>query len=293
MPRSMTGFGRCLVEDDGFVQQWEIKSVNSRRLDLKWRMPAFTRSLESRLERVVRRYARRGSVDVSLTLQYAGAARLGPTLDAPRASAMLDALRRLADLREERFVPDYGALLGLSALWTDEGEEADEDLALRLEEGLALALEDWDEARGAEGRALAADMASRILRMEEWTGIIEKRAPDVKEERIRVVRDRLTEILAQQESELDEGCFLQEVVILADKVDVSEELIRLRTHLIRLRELLEAGGDAGRRLDFTLQECFREINTCGNKMPDMQLSRLVVDFKNELEKCREQVQNLE
>lgn len=293
MLRSMTGFGRCLVEDQNIVQQWEIKSVNSRHLDLKWRLPVFVRSLESRLEKVVRRHAHRGRVDVSLTLQYTAAARPGPSLDMAQASAMLDALERLAIRRGESFTPDHNALLGLPGLWAEAGDEVEEFLAQRLEEGLALALEDWNEAREAEGRSLAADMTSRILRMEEWTGIIEKRAPDVKEERIQTVRERLIEILAQQNGELEEGRFLQEVVILADKLDVSEELIRLRTHLNRLRELLEAGRDAGRRLDFTLQECFREINTCGNKTPDMQLSRLVVDFKSELEKCREQVQNLE
>ena len=86
---------------------------------------------------------------------------------------------------------------------------------------------------------------------------------------------------------------MQEITILADKLDVSEEITRLKAHLERLRELLKSGQDAGRRLDFTMQECFREINTCGNKIQDAQLSRLVVDFKNELEKCREQVQNIE
>lgn len=293
MLRSMTGFGRCLVEDANFIQQWEVKSVNSRHLDLKWRLPVFVRSLETRLEKVVRQYAHRGRVDVSLTLQYTSTAGPGPVFDVAQASAMLDALHTLAENRRESFTPDYNALLSIPSLWGDAGEEVEENLALRLEEGLALALEDWNEARSTEGRALAGDMNSRILRMEEWTDIIEERAPAIKEERTNTVCERLTDILAQQGAELDEGRFLQEIVILADKVDVSEELTRLRTHLDRLRELLDAGKDAGRRLDFTLQECFREINTCGNKIPDMQLSRLVVDFKNELEKCREQVQNLE
>ena len=93
--------------------------------------------------------------------------------------------------------------------------------------------------------------------------------------------------------ELDEARFLQEIVLLADKLDVSEELTRLAAHLDRLRELLALGRDAGRKLDFTMQECFREISTCGNKIQDVQVSRLVVDVKNELEKCREQIQNLE
>ncbi len=293
MLRSMTGFGRCLVEDAQFIQQWEIKSVNSRHLDLKWRLPVFVRSMEPRLEKVVRRFARRGRVDVSLVLQYAAGAAPSPNFDAAQAAAMLQSLQTLAATRGEQFTPDYNALLALPALWGDAGEEIDEELSARLEEGLALALEDWNEARTREGRALATDMHSRILRMEEWTGIIEERAPSIKEERAAAVRERLNEILIRNEGELDENRFLQEVVLLADKLDVTEELTRLRTHLERLRELLGAGGDAGRRLDFTLQECFREINTCGNKMPDVQLSRLVVDFKNELEKCREQVQNLE
>ena len=293
MLRSMTGFGRCLVEDAQFIQQWEIKSVNSRHLDLKWRLPVFVRSLEPRLEKVVRAHAHRGRVDISLMLQYTAAMRPGPAFDAVQAASMLDALRDLAESRDEIFTPDYNTLLSVSSLWGDAGEEVESQLAERLEEGLALALEDWNEARAAEGHALAVDMHSRILRMEEWTDIVSERAPAIKEERIQTVRDRLSEILAQQNGELDEGRFLQEVVILTDKVDVSEELTRLRTHLNRLRELLDAGKDAGRRLDFTLQECFREINTCGNKIPDVQLSRLVVDFKNELEKCREQVQNME
>ena len=122
---------------------------------------------------------------------------------------------------------------------------------------------------------------------------IEECAPAIKLERFAVVRDRLSELLKNAGSELEETRFLQEVVILADKLDVSEELIRLRTHLDRLRDLLRTDAEAGRRLDFTLQECFREIVTCGNKIQDIQVSHIIVECKNELEKCREQVQNLE
>ena len=293
MLRSMTGFGRCLVENARTVQQWEVKSVNSRHLDLKWRLPLPVRSLEPRLEKVVRRFASRGRVDISLSLQYAPDEAPATRFDAAQAAAMLDSLHALAQARGDTFVPDYGILMQIPSLWNDCNEENDEDLTTSLEEGLALALEDWNEARAAEGRALATDMYSRILRMEEWTGLIAERAPAIKEERANILRERLGEALAQNGQELEESRFLQEIVVLADRLDVSEELTRLSTHLARLHDLLQAGGDAGRRLDFTLQECFREINTCGNKLPDVQLSRLVVDFKNELEKCREQVQNLE
>lgn len=293
MLRSMTGFGRCVAESPDITQLWEIKSVNGRHLDIKWRLPATVRSLETRLEKVVRSYASRGRVEISLTLQYVDAAGLGQHFDAVQAGAMLDALRSLAEQRGDSFTPDYNAFLHLPTLWSDSDSETDEELALRLEEGLAIALEDWNDARAREGKALATDMHSRILRMQEWREVIAERAPEIREERAQALRERLAEALAALGQELEEGRFLQEITLLADRLDVSEELTRLDTHLERLRELLEAGRDAGRRLDFTLQECFREINTCGNKLPDVQLSRLVVDFKNELEKCREQVQNLE
>ncbi len=292
---SMTGFGRCATEDGRFVQQWEIRSVNSRHLDIKWRLPAPVRGLEAQLEKVLRRFARRGRVELSLTLRRAdGAFAAGaPEFDTARAAALLDALAELAQNRDEAFVPDYNALLSVSSLWGESGEDTDDSLLARLEEGLSAALHDWNESRAQEGRALATDLHSRILRMEEWLALIEERAPLVREERLLLIRERLAEGLAGMSAELDEGRWLQEVVILCDKMDVSEELTRLRAHLERLRELLDLGADAGRRLDFTLQECFREINTCGNKGLDVQLSRLVTDFKNELEKCREQVQNLE
>lgn len=294
MPYSMTGFGRCLVEDALTMQQWEIKSVNSRHLDLKWRLPLSVRSLESRLEKVVRTVAQRGRVEVSLSLTHTAHAPAQAGFDASQASAMLDALASLAAQRQEDFVPDHCALLQVHYLWGDMSADMEDDSAARLEEGLRLALEDWNESRAAEGHALAADVNARILRMEEWTDILHKRAPDIQQDRLTLVRERLAEALSQHtDAGLDESRFLQEIVILADKTDVSEELTRLGAHLARLRELLTMDRDVGRRLDFTLQECFREINTCGNKIPDVQVSRIVVDYKNELEKCREQVQNLE
>ena len=292
MLRSMTGFGRCLTENADSIQQWEVKSVNGRHLDLKWRLPPAVRCLEPVLEKVVRRHAVRGRVDVSLTLQrLAGAPGAG--FDAALAASMLDSLAALARERGEAFTPDYAALLAVPALWGENGGAPDEALVLQLEAGLALALEDWNRSRAAEGAALAADLDARLCRMEAWTEKLATFAPAIKKERAEALRARVNELLAPEGLALDENRFLQEVAVLMDRLDVSEELTRLSAHLSRLRELLREGGDAGRRLDFTLQECFREINTCGNKIPDIQLSRLVVDFKNELEKCREQVQNLE
>ena len=266
--RSMTGFGRYIMEDSGLTQQWEIRSVNGKRLELKWSLPAAVRNMESRFEKIVKRRASRGRVDITLSLQFASGL-FAPHFDAAQASGMLDALAALAESREENFTPDYNALL-------------------------ALALDDWNEARQTEGEALSRDLMARVLRMEEWTELIRERAPIIKKDRTEALHERINEELASLNcGEIEESRFLQEVVTLMDRLDVTEEITRLSTHLEHLRELLQEESDVGRRLDFTLQECFREINTCGNKIPDVQLSRLVVDYKNELEKCREQVQNLE
>ena len=293
MLRSMTGFGRSVLEEETRTQTWEIRSVNNRYLDIKWRLPGFVRALEGRLEKVVKRHASRGRVEIFLSLKFESGQDNGANFDEGRAEAMLNAMQRFADDRGDAFEPDYNRLLGMSFLWEEDMEELDEGLIDGLESGLAQALEDWNESRLIEARALEKDIETRILRMEEWLAVITERAPGIKEERFESVRDRLSEILEQRGAELEEGRFLQEITLLADKMDVSEEITRLSAHLERLRELLGSGQDAGRKLDFTIQECFREINTCGNKIQNVQISRLVVDFKNELEKCREQVQNVE
>ena len=191
------------------------------------------------------------------------------------------------------FEVDYMALLDVSSLWTSSGESDDEALFGPLAAGLEAALVDWNESRETEALALARDLECRFSRMAEWVAAIEERAPSIKSARFEQVRERLSDMLSNLGGELDEGRFLQEMVIMADKLDVTEELTRLHSHLLRLASLMESGEDAGRKLDFTLQESFREINTCGNKIQDAQVSRIVVDCKNELEKCREQVQNLE
>ena len=292
MLRSMTGFGRCFLEDERWSQVWEIRSVNNRHLDVRWRLPVQARSLEPVLEKLVRSQASRGRLEISLFLQD-NQGRENLKLNEGQADAMLEEIAAFAHTRGDDFSPDYNRLLNISFLWEDGLPENDDALHTVLEQGLATALEDWNQSREIEGKALGQDLLTRILRMEEWLDRIRERAPSVKEERFEQVRERLIDVLDRVGQELDEGRFMQEIALMADKLDVSEELTRLGVHLERLRELLGQGRDAGRKLDFTIQECFREISTCGNKIQDVQVSRLVVDVKNELEKCREQVQNLE
>lgn len=290
--RSMTGFGRFAQHNDAYALVWEIRSVNGRFLDIKWKLPALLRSFESRFEKVVRQYAARGRVEISLTLQEVSQEK-PVSFDTVQAHAMLAELEKLAAERGEAYHVDYNSLLKIPALWIGNEEEASEELVDFVQESLMAALEDWNGSREEEAKTLKADLTMRFAKMRDWLNQINAKAPEVKESRFQAVRERVQEILQRMEVAFDENRFLQEIVLIADKLDISEECIRLDAHIKRLFELMENAEDAGRKLDFTLQESFREINTCGNKVQDSQVSVIVVDYKNELEKCREQVQNIE
>ena len=193
----------------------------------------------------------------------------------------------------QAFQPDFTRLLTISHLWQEGLKDAPPELAQALREGLALALVDLQAARAREGGLLAADILRRLDRLDAWHGQIKELAPKVKEEKFLGLRARLATLLEKAGIDAPEERVVQEVALLSDKLDVTEELTRLGCHLEQIRELLGQDGDVGKRLDFLLQEAFREINTCGNKAQSIEVSRIVVEFKAELEKVREQVQNIE
>jgi uncharacterized protein (TIGR00255 family) len=166
----MTGFGRCQLDDADMVQTWEIRSVNSRFLDLKWKLPPQARNMEARFEKVVRRFASRGRVEISLNLQRQSTVRA--SFDAEQANAMLDAIKAFASSRGDIFNVNYMALMNQSALWTSAQDEDDEALFNALCEGLETALADWNDSREVEAQALAADLETRFSRMAEWVSAI-------------------------------------------------------------------------------------------------------------------------
>jgi uncharacterized protein (TIGR00255 family) len=293
MPKSMTGYGKSRLESDAFTQVWEVRAVNSRFLDLKWRLPLFLRPSESALERVVREQVARGRLEVHLEFSPKRTDMWRATLNTGLASGMLDAVEALARARDVAYVPDYNRLLSLSHLWEEEAVEPDPTLFETLAAGLRQALVDFNDARSREGKVLAADLLARFETLKGWQASIEAAAPAVKAEKMEQLVTRVTAILEKVGVEPAQDRLLQETAILSDRLDISEEMTRLAGHLSRLEALVRQGGEAGKRLDFLIQEAFREINTCGNKVQNLDISRLVVDFKAELEKCREQVQNLE
>jgi uncharacterized protein (TIGR00255 family) len=293
MPKSMTGYGRSRLESDAFTQTWEIRGINSRFLDLKWRLPLFLRCRETQLEKVVREYATRGRIEIHLHFQSPRPEIQHISLNRPVALAMLGQLAALAAEAKAPFSPDVSRLLSVPALWQEDLDEPDPGLVAALSEGLRAALADFSASRAKEGACLAQDILARLTRMDAWCGDLARLAPGVKEERTEALLGRIRTAMDKAGAEASEERLLQETAILADRLDVSEELTRLAEHLKRLRRHLTDGGEMGKKLDFLIQETFREINTCGNKAQSLDVSRIVVDFKAELEKCREQVQNIE
>lgn len=287
----MTGFGKSILDGQFGRQQWEIKSVNCKYLEFKWKLPGYLRNLEYDFERIAQAQTNRGRIEIALTLKLNSNFLPDPVFDYPLAISMINSISALASQRGESLSFNYSDFLNVPNLWGDVKFEIQDAMIVELEKGFNEALIDWNKSRTIEGELLSQDLLCRIKKMNEWVIDIESCLPQIKEQKLKSLKDRLLMVL--DGIQLDEQRFLQEVVILADKIDTSEELTRLKIHLERLGKLLSTSGGIGRKLDFTLQECFREINTCGNKLLDSHVSQIIVDFKNELEKCREQAMNLE
>ena len=293
MLKSMTGYGAYRLQDQTCVQEWEIKSVNGKQLSLRWRLPPFLRSYEPVWERRVRQTAERGRIDVSLQVTFLQPELMPVHLDHGQALAMIKELRALADRQGHTWEPDYSRLLNVPTLWQESSLSEQDAQGQRFGQGLDQVLEEWDAFRQNEGQALAQDLIQRAQQLSHWLGELGTQTHGLAEERFQVLRERVSRLLSPEEAEADEQRMLQELAVLADRLDVSEEMTRLATHIQTLEEYIDTQSAGGRKLDFLLQECFREINTLGNKAQNTRVSQMVVDFKSELEKCREQVQNLE
>ena len=293
MVKSMTGFGQAQMQTEKWAIFWEIKSINSRFLDLKWKIPHSLNALQSDWEKVVRNYAIRGRVELYLNMQILDPSLLGLNFDQTTASAMLTQLANFAEETNAQFCPDLNRFLNLSSLWRDQGGEIDPALKHDLLKTLENALIDWDQSKLKEGAALAEDLKTRINRLGQLVHKLEALAANNAEKRYADLKERVNKLLQEYSVQVDESRMLQELALLADRLDVSEELTRLKSHLKSMQDMIDRAGEIGRKLDFMLQETFREINTCSNKCHNVEMNHIAVEFKTELEKCREQAQNLE
>ena len=292
MIRSMTGYGRGQQLLHGRSITVEIRSVNHRYFEFSCRTPRGCAFLEDRLKRTLQQAISRGKVEVSLTLQTVESRGGAVAVDHALAGQYLTALRALAaeyGLTDDLTLSTVARLPDLFTVCR--GEEDEEELAADVLSVLQEALDRFVAMREAEGERLRADVLSRLFTLEEHLAFVEERSPQtVAEYRARLTA-KLNELLGGAVA--DEARILTESAIVADRLAVDEETVRLHSHIAQLRGILDCAEPVGRKLDFLVQEMNRETNTIGSKCSDAAIAGHVVEMKSEIEKIREQIQNIE
>lgn len=292
MIRSMTGYGRAASRDmDSVGMTVEIRAVNHRYLEASVRCPRTLSFMEDAIKKRAAAAASRGKIEIMVSLDKDTECN-AVELSLETAERYLEAARDLEERFGVRNDLTVSSLLRMPEVAAVRKNDLDEDamseLVLRLTDS---AMKAFNEMRENEGQRLRNDILQKSQEIERLVGLAEQRSPVT----VAAYRARLTQKLREtlENTTIEESRLLTEAAIFADKVSVDEENVRLRSHLVALREMLESGGAIGRKLDFLAQELGREANTIGSKGNDVEMSRIVVDLKTEIEKIREQVQNIE
>jgi len=291
--KSMTGYGRGAANGENFAVAVEIKTVNNRYLDVHLRLSQEISSLEVVVKRQVAARLSRGRVDVNVTLDRVG--EIAYEVNRPLLAGYIDALR---NIQKDFNLPgelDVNSLVRLHGALQPARDGLDDAALAGVEHAVNEALDDLERMRESEGAALAEEMRVRVAKIEAEVPIIEAAAAGLVDAYRSRLQKRIGELVARggQTIELDAGRLAQEVAYLADRSDISEELARLRSHLEQFREALQAQGEIGKRLDFLLQELNREANTVLAKSTAISIKDAGLAIKGEVEKLREQVQNVE
>ncbi len=290
MVRSMTGYGRGDREGERARIAVEIKTVNHRYRDISLRIPREISSLEEKVRKVLQQHVSRGRVDAFVSLEALSGEGAPVKLDRDMALGYLKALQELAGMgvKDDTAV---STLARLPDIFISQGDYRPDDLWPHLEGALLDAVGQLTGSREEEGKGLARDLRERLALIQGYVGEISELAPRVVEEYRQRLREQAEKLLSGQD--LQEDRLLMEVVLFAEKSSISEELVRLDSHVQAFAGALEQGGAVGRKLDFILQEVNREVNTISAKANDYEISRRVVEIKSQAEKIREQVQNIE
>lgn len=297
MLKSMTGFGRGEYLDKDYRFVVEIKAVNHRYNEIVIRMPKKLNVLEDRIRKIVSNSLLRGRIDVFITVEEYNCQNKIVRVDKELAIAYYNALRDLADIIPNVSEKEVNNIYYISkcpdVLILEEREEDVEIIWPKLKEAIDESVNNLLLMRTAEGGNIAKDLIRRIEKLQTYIMDIEARAPQVVDEYRKKIYERISELLAAVQSEPDEIRLMQETAIFADRTNIHEEIIRLKSHIIQLKANLNTSGPVGRKLDFIIQEINREANTIASKANDYTIANLVVEIKSEIEKVREQIQNIE
>lgn len=292
MFKSMTGYGRGESEQDGKFFTVEIRSVNHRFCEVVIRLPKYYVALEDRVRKLIQDKVSRGRLDVFLTVEDHGKGKKSIRVDKDLAIAYYSALEELREtigIERGPNIVDIARMPDVIAL-----EEVQDDLDQlwpTLSQAVKEALAKLIEMRTTEGCRLSEDMQKRLTKLEECTESISLRSPFVVQEYREKLQTRLKDLAA--DVDIDENRLAAELAIFADRCSISEELVRLRSHFREMRDTIDLDEAVGRKLDFLVQELNREFNTIGSKSNDLSISSIVINAKSEVEKIREQVQNIE
>ncbi len=290
--KSMTGYGRAMQTVNGREITAEIRSVNNRYLDLTVKLPRLYSFAEDAVKACIKSAVTRGKVDVFISVNVMQDTDVRVSLNRPVLEGYLDALRTIASDYGVRDDISVTSLARMPDVFVVEKQEEDEQqLTQDILSVVQTALDAFNAMREKEGAALAADLSGRRQTILSLVEKVEQRSPITLQEYRRRLTEKMEEVL--QSASIDESRILQEAAIYADRIAVDEETVRLRSHMDQLGQMLASGGPIGRKLDFLLQEINREANTIGSKGNDLEQARTVVDIKAELEKIREQTQNIE
>jgi len=292
MIKSMTGYGRGECEENNRRFVIELKSVNNRYLDINIRLPKHLISLEDNIRKYISSRVSRGKIDVFVSQEKFSDDDIKVVLDEQVASYYYNVyseLKKKFNLQEEITL----SLLAKApdVIIIEKNEDDVETVWDTMKKALDEALSVFIDMRTKEGLKLKQDILERCMIISEKVNLIEKRSPSIIDEYREKIKLRVSEFL--KDVEIDESRLLNEVAFFADKVNIDEEITRLKSHIEQLRSSLESDEAVGRKLDFLIQEMNRETNTIGSKANDLSIANLVIDIKSELEKIREQVQNIE
>ena len=293
MIKSMTGFGRCEVSEGDRKFTVEMKGVTHRYLDANIRMPKKLNFFDSAIRTVLKQYVTRGKVDIFITYEDFTENQVALKYNESLAKEYLDAFKKM----EETFGLENDIRVSTVSrcpeVLTMEEQSADEDeLWKGLKKALEGALKQFVETRGIEGENLKNDIIAKLDGMSEKVACIEVRSPEIVAEYRAKLEEKVKELLA--DTQMDEGRIAAEVVIFADKICTDEEVVRLKSHIAHMKETFATEENGiGRKLDFIAQEMNREANTILSKANDIEVSNYAIDLKTEIEKVREQIQNIE
>ena len=292
MIKSMTGFGRCENHQGSRKFTVEMKAVNHRYFDVSIKMPKKLSFFEAAIRNVLKQYVQRGKLDVFITYEDYAEENVALKYNEELAGQYLKYFRQMAEkfgLKDDISVSSLGRC---PEVFTMEEQDIDEEeIWAELKKAVEGACVQFVKAREQEGEALKTDLLDKLERMDENVTLIEDRYPQIVSEYRSRLEEKVKELLG--DVQIDEGRIAAEVVIFSDKICTDEETVRLRSHIATMKEALIAGGSIGRKLDFIAQEMNREANTILSKANDLATSNVAIDLKTEIEKVREQIQNIE